>query len=148
LTAFYGDNRMEPIANIGDLVSVREHGMRIFEVIGFSHEYQIDAENVFEEIYYDLMCVSTAGFVMADQSSVNVVESAGGKPVEYLPKMERSEPRIEAEPIIDDLLDELRDALELREMFGDHEDDEKEDRKIALKVCEVKAKLKERILNE
>ena len=143
MTAFYKDNRMEPIANIGDLVSVKEQGMRIFEVIGFSHEYQIDAENVFEEIYYDLVCVTTAEFMLADQFSVNVVESAGGKPVDYLPKIERSEPRVEEEPTVDDLLDELRDALELRELFGDHEDDEKKDRKIALKVCEVKAKLKE-----
>jgi len=142
LTTYNEFGRMEPIANIGDLVSARGHGMRIFEVVAFSHEFHVDAENTSEEIYYDLRCVTTSEYNLADQFDILVIEKAVGKPVEYMPKDKREEDDNRSENV-DELLDELRDAMELVNLFGDHEDDAKEDRKLALKVCEIKAKLRE-----
>lgn len=43
----------------------------------------------------------------------------------------------------DGLLDELSDALSMQANFGDHEDDEKRDRKYAIRVCEIKEKLRD-----
>src|SRR5690625_126580 len=133
---------MKPIANVGDLVSVRGHGMRVFKVTAFSHEFHVDAENVSEEIYYDLMCVTTFEYTLADQFDILIIEQANGKPIEYMPEVMRVE---EDSTSVDALLDELRDAMNLIEIFGEHEDDEKKDRKYALKVDEIKAKLKEAV---
>ena len=142
MTTYNEFGRMEPIANIGDLVSARGHGMRIFEVVAFSHEFHVDVENTSEEIYYDLRCVTTSEYNLADQSDILIIEQANGKPIEYMPEVMRVE---EDSTSVNALLDELRDAMNLIEIFGEHEDDEKKDRKYALKVDEIKAKLKEAV---
>src|SRR5690625_7855588 len=80
---------MEPIANIGDLVSARGHGMRVFEGSAFSHEFHVDAENTSEEIYYDLRCVTTSEYNFADQSDILIIEKADGRPIEYMPEISK-----------------------------------------------------------
>lgn len=138
MTTTFGD--MEPVAGINDIITVDGYGIRTFRVNSFSFEHYVDAEFEFSEIWYDIVCIDTGEELLASNEEVTVVlraeESIGYKP----PEIKEKEP---AGPGIDELLDELRDALELVEIFGEHEDEEKEDRKYALKVAEVKAKLKE-----
>lgn len=115
---------IRPIAKIDDIIYVKGYGFRMFRVYAITYEYHRDAENELEEIYYDIVCMKTYECLVADQEDNSIVTE-------------------EEETSIDDLLADLSDALAMQELFGEHEDHEKKDRKYSLRVCELKAKLRE-----
>ena len=132
---------IRPIANIGDLVSVKGYGIRTFQVDAFSHEFHYDAENVSEEIYYDVTCTTTLEYLLADQSAIAVVSRAAGAP-QYLQANVKRPQATAHVPTTDELLDELSDALALKEMFGEPGNPDG-DLSYALRVDEIKAKLRD-----
>lgn len=133
---------LRPIANIGDLITVKGYGIRTFQVDAFTHEFHYDAETQLEEIYYDVTCVQSFEQLVADQEDIAIVSRAANAP-KYLNANIKRPATTAHNPSVDDLLFDLSDALALRERFGDHEDDVRQDRKYALKVCEIKAKIRE-----
>lgn len=65
----------EPIAKLGDIVNVRGYGHRRFEVFSVNYEAAMDAVESFEEIFYDVVSVDLADFMIAWQEDVTVVET-------------------------------------------------------------------------
>ena len=138
---------INPAANIGDIVSVLGYGIRTFEVYAYTYEHYIDAENEYTDLIYEVTCTQTLESIFAGQEDISIVVRKGAQPVgKIIPLGQPKE--VEKEPSVDDLLDELSDTLAMIERFGEHEDDEKRDRKYALKACEIKAKLRELTTNE
>src|SRR5690625_2462400 len=65
----------EPIAKLGDIINVRGYGHRRFEVFAVNYEASMDAYESFEEVYYDVVSVDLADFMIAWQEDVLVVET-------------------------------------------------------------------------
>lgn len=65
----------EPIAKLGDIINVRGYGHRRFEVFAVNYEASMDAVESFEEVYYDVVSVDLADFIIARQEDVIVVET-------------------------------------------------------------------------
>lgn len=65
----------EPIAKLGDIVNVRGYGHRRFEVFSVNYEAAMDAVESFEEVFYDVVSVDLADFMIAWQEDVTVVET-------------------------------------------------------------------------
>jgi len=141
-------DNLKPIANIGDIVRVEGYGLRTFEVVAYSYERYIDAENDVDDIWYDVACTQTTDLILAGQEDITVLIRKGASPIGQLTPTIEEEPPEDDSPTIDDLLEELSDTLALIERFGEHEDDERRDRKYSLRACEIKAKLKELTADE
>lgn len=136
---------MQPRANIDDIVKIGKYGERRFKVVSFTYEFHRDKEVEIEEIYYEIMCLKSFETITADEESITIVKRAINPSGLISPTIRRPRETVNNLPEIDDLLDELSVALYLQEMFGDHMDDERRDYKYALAVCELKAKLRERV---
>src|SRR5690625_7825266 len=65
----------EPIAKLGDIINVRGYGHRRFEIFAVNYEASMDAHESFEEVYYDVISVDLADFMVAWQEDVIVVET-------------------------------------------------------------------------
>lgn len=180
---------MRPIAQVGDLVRCLGYGNRVFIIDAYTHELSYDAENAFEDIYYDMTDALTKEYTLGGQEDIFVVCKAykaddylaqylrnghdvglgAGKemPSEILrnvladitPQQEASEmskerrltpreessqeahrrkqEREERSEKADVLLDEMRDYMTLKTMFGDM------DGEYQMKIDEVKAELAE-----
>lgn len=135
---------IQPIANINDIVTLGKYGERRFKVISMTHEFHIDAEIEIEEIYYDIMCLKSYETIVADQDSITVIKRTNNIPT-YSSTRTRRPMKTAHVPTIDELLDDLRSALKLREIFGDHKNDDKRDYKYASMVRGIKSKLRDQL---
>lgn len=143
MTTAYEEPR-RPNAGIGDLVKVGGYGDKLFRVDSVNYELYRDAEVEHDGIYYEVTDVRNLEHLLADDEDITVV-SRSEHAKSYLRKnIEKPKPRAPL-PTIDELLFDLSDALALVERFGDHEDDSRKDRKYALKVCEIKAQLRDQV---
>lgn len=137
------DEPKQPNAGIGDIVKVAGYGDNLYRIDSVNYELYRDAEVEHDGIFYETTHVSTLNTLLADDEDITVV-SRSEHSKKYLRKhIAKPKPRAPL-PTVDDLLDDLRSALLVVDIFGDHEDDAKRDRKYALRVCEIKAKLRER----
>lgn len=142
--ATINEDSRRPNAGIGDLVLVDGYGSRIYRVDAINYEHYIDEDFEHSGFYYDVTRVMTEEAMVADSADVSVI-SPSDNAEKYL-RMNFAKPGTADEPAtVDDLLLELSDALELRRRFGDHEDSAVGDRKYALKVCGIKAQLRDRV---
>lgn len=79
-----------------------------------------------------------------DEWAKEMIKEAFGDPPEIKKEGEAGGVREKSKAeIIDELLTELNDVITLIKMFGEHEDEEKKDRKYVLRKCEIEAKLRE-----
>lgn len=164
----FGNLRNE--ANIGDLVTSKGYEGQLFQIHAYTHEIYHDLNFAEEAIIYDAVDVRTNVYAVLFQEDITIICEADDA-AEYVEKninkyegsaatwMElpsivtnvqyTSEPREVDDDVIkraksdkvDELLAELSDVMTLIEMFGEHEDDEKKDRKYTLRANEIKAKL-------
>lgn len=140
-TAYEGPR--QPNADIDDIVKIDGYGNKLYRIDSVNYEFYRDSESEYDEIFYEATRVTTLEHVLAENEDITLI-SRSENADKYL-RMNIAKPKPRAPlPTVDDLLLDLSDALALQERFGDHEDDEKEDRKYALKVCEIKAQLRER----
>ncbi len=183
---------MRPIAQVGDLVRCLGYGNRVFIIDAYTHELSYDAENAFEDIYYDMTDALTKEYTLGGQEDIFVVckedkaddylaqylrngkdagmdygpdelkadpigrlsawikrseeEEASGmsKESRLTPREEssqeatrRKQEREEMSEKADVLLDEIRDYMTLKMMFGDM------DGEYQAKIDDVKAELAE-----
>src|SRR5699024_2346481 len=162
--------RMKNIAEIGDIILVAGYPFQEFQVESFSHNLDYQKEYVDEDIMYDAADIASGEYLLAFQEDITVIVKAD-KADEYIAdksgRHSGETPKdwagiladidftviadvtksgeTTAEPSrdvrIDELLDELSDVNGLIELFGEHEDDELEDRKYVLRKTEIEAKL-------
>lgn len=145
MTTTFGEP-IRPNANIGDIITVKGYGIRTFRVDAFTYEMSIDSENSFEEIYYDVTCVTTFEHILASQDDIAVVSRSKDAP-QYL-RAHVTRPQTTAHiPTTDELLDELSDAMTLEELFGEL-GDRGGASAYALRVDEIKAKLRQKVATE
>lgn len=64
---------MTPIANIGDLVNVDGYADKLAEVISYTHEFRYEPDKIYEDIYYDCVCVDSAEYLLASNEDLTVV---------------------------------------------------------------------------
>jgi len=153
---------------IGDRINILGYGDEIFVIYAVYHDYYIDAETEYFETYYDCYREKDGEYYYAEEADITLVERPEKRDFDEIRKQQEKanqsikenvmralrdaflEPeRLEAagdESInknekIDELLTELSDVMTLISMFGEHEDDEKRDRKYALRKCEIEAEL-------
>ena len=154
---------MKNTANIGDLVIVNGYNGRIFQVESYTYQKTYFTEYIDEYYTYDVVDIATEEYTVAFDEDLYVICRA--KNVEQFirdnPQLGMVTVQAESQPTptfpsgeskvktrsdkrkIDELLDELNDYRALVEMFGEHEDDKKRDRKYVLRMCEIIAQLKE-----
>lgn len=138
------DEPSQPRADIGDIVKVVEYGERLFRIDAIHYEYYRDTEEEHDGIFYEATGVLSPESLIADDDDITIV-SRSEYADRYL-RMNIAKPQPRAPlPTVDDLLDDLRSAMLIVDIFGDHEDEAKKDRKYALRVCEIKAQLRERV---
>src|SRR5690625_4117401 len=125
----YNREPLRPTANVGDIITIKGYGIRTFKVESLTHERYIDEENDVDEIYYDCTCEKTFEPMLANQEDVTVVSRAGEAVAYPKSNVER--------PSVDDLLDDLRSALLIVDIFGESEEYRR-------KIDDIKAQLKDR----
>lgn len=121
--------QMKPKAVVGDFITINGRPAQTFEVFAYTHEISVDAEVMFEEIYYDVHCANSGEYVLVSDEDItpcNVTEAVEG---------------VSNDETIDDLLEDLLFALELREVFGDHLCREKKDDYYVIKINDIKSEL-------
>lgn len=160
--------RMKNTAEIGDIILVAGHSFQEFQVESYTHSLDFEDDYVEEDITYDAADIESGEYLLAFQEDVTVIVKAD-KADDYIASKsgmsetnnkrprwtEEIEFTVELKPKevvpkgdkIDGLLDELSDVNAMIELFGDHEDGDKRDRKYALKACEIKAKLRDIVEN-
>lgn len=118
--------------SVGDRIYIEGYADKSFEIYAIHIDYYRDSGKEFYEIYYDCYCEQDGEYYFADESDISLIKSRAGGGFKK-----------EAEDIenIDDLLTELNDVMTLIEMFGEHEDKEKRDRRYILRKNEIEAKL-------
>lgn len=65
----------EPIAKLGDIVQIRGYGERKFEIFTLSYSMDMDAVDLFEDIYYDVAALDVPEYLLACQEDIIVVET-------------------------------------------------------------------------
>lgn len=131
----YHDDSIQPRANLGDLVTIDGYGNRVFRIDALNYEYYRDAEVEHSGIFFETTDVETLELLLADESEVTVI-SRSEKADNYL-RMNIAKPQPRAElPSIDDLLDDLRSAMLIVDIFGESEERRR-------KIDGIKAQLKD-----
>lgn len=121
-------------ADVGDIVSIAGYGDLTFEVISTSSVSYKDRTSAYDIIEYETLCREDGRNYLAEEDDVTVIE----KRAEVLAPIEA-----EVGETIDELLSELSDVMALIEAFGEHEDEERRDRRYVLRKAEIIAKLKD-----
>ena len=162
--------RMKNIAEIGDIILVAGYPFQEFQVESFSHNLDYQKEYVDEDIMYDAADIASGEYLLALQEDITVIVKAEkaddyikGKSGRHSGETPKDWSVILADidftgiadggksgeattgptqdDRIDELLDELSDVNGLIELFGEHEDDDLQDRKYVLRKTEIEAKL-------
>lgn len=154
---------MKNTAKIGDLVIVNGYDGRIFQVESYTYQKTYFTEYIDEYYTYDVVDIATEEYTVAFDEDLYVICRAEnveqfirdnpqlGMVTVYLetpptPTFPLGESKTKTQSDkrkIDELLDELNDYRTLVELFGEHEDDKKRDRKYVLRMSEIIAQLKE-----
>lgn len=65
--------QMTPTAKIGDLVTIKGYGNRVFRVASLTHEITYEKDAEYEDIYYDCHCVTNDEYMLGSQDDITVV---------------------------------------------------------------------------
>ena len=153
--------KLEPAAQIGDLVLLDGYGRRLFRVDAYMHEISYDEDGYNEDIWYDVSCVITGEYTVGSHDDIRCVCKAqasekfianyqhpevkplnGGLEIvftmdsfeDYAPKPALAKASKQSE--IDGFLDEINDIRSLIATIGDA------DGEYQRKLDEAKAKLR------
>jgi|SRR5690625_3962352 len=134
MTKTYGESR-RPNAGIGDLVTINGYGNRVFRIDAVNYEYYRDEEVEHDGFYYETTDVETLEMLLADDVDITII-SPSENARKYL-QMNIAKPKPRAElPTVDDLLDDLRSAMLIVDIFGESEERRR-------KIDGIKAQLKD-----
>ena len=134
MTTTYGEPR-RPNAGIGDLVTIDGYGNRVFRVDSINYEYYLDEEVEHDGIFYETTDVRTFEMLLADDVDITVVSPSENARKYLQMNIAKPQPRAEL-PSIDDLLDDLRSALLIVNIFGESEERRR-------KIDNIKAQLRD-----
>ena len=67
--------RREPVAKLGDVIQIKGYGSRKFEVYAVYYSFDMDAVDMFEDIYYDVASLDGKEYLMAWQEDIVVLET-------------------------------------------------------------------------
>jgi len=134
MTKTYDEPR-RPNAGIGDLVTIAGYGNRVFRVDSINYELYRDEEVEHDGIFYETTDVQTLEMLLADDEDITVISHSENS-AKYL-RMNIAKPQPRAElPTIDDLLDDLRSAMLIVDIFGESEERRR-------KIDDIKSQLKD-----
>ena len=131
----------KPKYNVGDRVHIEGYGVKEFEITSVHLNYERNSEQEFYDLHYECFSYEDSEYYFADETDISPISEGGG--IALVPRT-KAVAEDEGEDIseqIDELLTELNDVMALIEMFGEHEDEEKRDRRYILRKNEIEAKL-------
>ena len=134
MTKTYGEPR-RPNAGIGDLILIDGYGNRVFRIDAINYEYYRDEEVEHDGFFYEATDVRTLEMMLADDSDVSVISPSESADKYIRMNIAKPKPRAEL-PSIDDLLDDLRSAMLIVDIFGESEERRR-------KIDGIKAQLKD-----
>lgn len=132
------DEHSNEQADVGDIVSIAGYGDLTFEVISTSAVRYKDRTSAYDIIEYETLCREDGRNYHAEDSDVTLVEKRA-----EVTASNDVEDAVDNSAEIDELLAELSDVSGLINMFGEHEDDARRDRRYALRKAEIVAKIKD-----
>jgi len=138
----------KPKYNVGDRVHIEGYGVKEFEITSIHLNYERNSEQEFYDLHYECFSYEDSEYYFADETDISPANEGGGgaavavadKPSSHADKPAEIDSANISEQI-DELLAELSDVMTLIEMFGEHEDEEKRDRRYILRKNEIEAKL-------
>lgn len=65
----------EPVAKLGDIIQIRGYGSRKFEVFSISYTMDVDAVDIFEDVFYDVAALDSHDYMLACQDDIIVLET-------------------------------------------------------------------------
>ena len=155
--------KLEPAAQIGDIVLLDGYGRRLFRVDAYTHEISYDEDGPSEDIWYDVSCVITGEYTVGSHDDIRCVCKAqasekfianyqhpevkplhGGLEIVFTmdyadavaPKPKPALVKTSKQSEIDGFLDEINDIRSLIATIGDA------DGEYQRKLDEAKAKLR------
>jgi len=138
----------KPKYNVGDRVHIEGYGGKEFEITSIHLNYERNSEQEFYDLHYECFSYEDSEYYFADETDISPISEGGGgaavavadKPSSHDDKPAEIDSANISEQI-DELLAELSDVMTLIEMFGEHEDEGKRDRRYILRKNEIEAKL-------
>ena len=134
MTTSYGESR-RPNAGIGDLVTINGYGNRVFRIDAVNYEYYRDEEVEHDGFFYEATDVKTFEMLLADDVDITIISPSENARKYLQMNIAKPQPRAEL-PSIDDLLDDLRSAMLIVDIFGESEERRR-------KIDDIKAQLKD-----
>lgn len=123
--------------DVGDIVKIDGYIDRLFEIISVEKRHYKDCEQEYVITEYEALGITDRRNYIAAEDDVTLVEKGdkddGKAENKALDKSER----------IDELLTHLNDVNGLIAMFGEHEDEDRRDRRYVLMKAEIEAELLE-----
>ena len=128
------DGEVAEVIGVGDIVTIDGYDGLTFEIISATSVYFKDRESEYTTIDYETLCREHGRNYFAEEGDVTLIEkqTKGG-----------AAQREDNAETVDELLAELSDVSAMIDMFGEHEDDVRRDRRYALRKAEIIAKLKD-----